>query len=1091
MKSALQPSKKLPYSHKTLPTQMSMQNAFQSERVVHKSFNSQKENHLNNSNSVNIGNTVGALSFINPSMSQGNTTINQTLRNFNTITHELEKINEQIGCNSTKQPAILINDTIKQNKKSNIVNYSTITQKKIGSKSLKRIPLNNIQNNPNLYNTLEMIDFNNTLDQNLNNMINPMSTKSKKTPSGQGTNFSLQPKQKKKGVKRTQHRKQASQNMMTYNQVFDYSNNSTGNANNHIVPIKETNLLQKAINEELRDNNNRTSKKRLPSYQNMIHAKQTTIVPPLNLDTQNISRSIMFNGINSNQIQSQKHLVMPQISERNMTRDELQFIHQRSERAIQQIKNQVQSQSNSFVNQQQLQNQYQKQNQQIHLQLNENSIQDDPHTNLMKQTKCSTVYQKEIKKNNDQIEQILENYQNLCQELDSDLKKYANNLPLQRGQSHTIGIFKDSHFIQRHVNNIASVHNLAKNGCNYIDETDNNCFDSEQKKNSSQKSFSIESSIQCNEYDDNQNHQFFEDTKNNNEVFLLTTQQDNKDMILPYQDSINSYNTADFTKFSIGELSNKLQQNNDANRNSMNNNTNMLNRNSLQNRTELLEEGFSLSLRVILKLLKTIKSTELFNYSFLDQIDQLNNLESLIDLMKFINNDPNAYLLKCPKIQNLLKISFPLIKQSNFSQLSGINSNIQETQQFLQSQKHNLLDSESQQKHILSPLSPSVNLVSSAITPIKIQNSNNINQQPKQKLLDTFNSINIQQTQLTQQERDAQLTLRNHEIFEDDYYLNQNNKRNQNLFNNSSSNKYKNSSLTKNNQSNNISTHHFNSSLQKQENIFDICEENSHINIVESQTPIQMKRNFKRDTSPFSQNRVSDISNQNYMQSDLQSEIGNNDYETTMNNRSISQHAFDNHQNHTDHTKVDWQSQHISKLNFSDVGGMGLIKNQNGSQRRINYSLNQNAPPQNVMMNINENELKDDYQYSEDEDESNNSTQRRLSILNPHVQNQNIIQPLNNQNVKHLESIHSEDDGRIIAYLEKVETARYKQNKENILQQQFLDQQLLQSQALPEDHSINKSLSSIEYAVNKFLGGFTTLKTEICQLKETVLNNNQ
>jgi len=32
---------------------------------------------------------------------------------------------------------------------------------------------------------------------------------------------------------------------------------------------------------------------------------------------------------------------------------------------------------------------------------------------------------------------------------------------------------------------------------------------------------------------------------------------------------------------------------------------------------------------------------------------------------------------------------------------------------------------------------------------------------------------------------------------------------------------------------------------------------------------------------------------------------------------------------------------------------------------------------------------------------------------------------------KHLDSIHSEDDGRIIAYLEKVETARNKQSKEN------------------------------------------------------------
>ena len=54
-------------------------------------------------------------------------------------------------------------------------------------------------------------------------------------------------------------------------------------------------------------------------------------------------------------------------------------------------------------------------------------------------------------------------------------------------------------------------------------------------------------------------------------------------------------------------------------------------------------------------MLKIYRSTELLNYSFLDQIEGLNNLESLVDLLKFVNNDPDAYLLKCPKIQNLLR----------------------------------------------------------------------------------------------------------------------------------------------------------------------------------------------------------------------------------------------------------------------------------------------------------------------------------------------------------------------------------------------------------------------------------------------------
>ena len=76
----------------------------------------------------------------------------------------------------------------------------------------------------------------------------------------------------------------------------------------------------------------------------------------------------------------------------------------------------------------------------------------------------------------------------------------------------------------------------------------------------------------------------------------------------------------------------------------------------------MLEEGLTLALRIILKMVRTFRSTELLNYSFLDQIDRLHNIESLVDLLKFINNDTESYLLKCPKIQHLLKNSMNLIR---------------------------------------------------------------------------------------------------------------------------------------------------------------------------------------------------------------------------------------------------------------------------------------------------------------------------------------------------------------------------------------------------------------------------------------------
>lgn len=64
----------------------------------------------------------------------------------------------------------------------------------------------------------------------------------------------------------------------------------------------------------------------------------------------------------------------------------------------------------------------------------------------------------------------------------------------------------------------------------------------------------------------------------------------------------------------------------------------------------MLEEGFTVALRIILKLVRNFDSQDLLNYSFLDQIEELSSLDSLIDLLKFINTDTEAYLIKCPKI---------------------------------------------------------------------------------------------------------------------------------------------------------------------------------------------------------------------------------------------------------------------------------------------------------------------------------------------------------------------------------------------------------------------------------------------------------
>ena len=57
-----------------------------------------------------------------------------------------------------------------------------------------------------------------------------------------------------------------------------------------------------------------------------------------------------------------------------------------------------------------------------------------------------------------------------------------------------------------------------------------------------------------------------------------------------HQESVNSYNTADFTKFSIAELSQSNQKNQ------------LIKESRIKHRLDSLEDGLSLALRIILKL---------------------------------------------------------------------------------------------------------------------------------------------------------------------------------------------------------------------------------------------------------------------------------------------------------------------------------------------------------------------------------------------------------------------------------------------------------------------------------------------------------
>ena len=67
-------------------------------------------------------------------------------------------------------------------------------------------------------------------------------------------------------------------------------------------------------------------------------------------------------------------------------------------------------------------------------------------------------------------------------------------------------------------------------------------------------------------------------------------------------------------------------------------------------------------------------------------------------------------------------------------------------------------------------------------------------------------------------------------------------------------------------------------------------------------------------------------------------------------------------------------------------------------------------------------------------------------------------------------------EDRIMPYLVKIDTAR-----QNTSGNEEVDSEPTRK------YEVNKSLNSIEQAVSKFLGGFNNLKSELSELKNTVL----
>jgi hypothetical protein len=72
----------------------------------------------------------------------------------------------------------------------------------------------------------------------------------------------------------------------------------------------------------------------------------------------------------------------------------------------------------------------------------------------------------------------------------------------------------------------------------------------------------------------------------------------------------------------------------------------------LEGRIGLLEDGLEAALKLVITLAKKVTKEAGIEVddSFLEKLEELNTLESVIDIIKFIESDSDSLLLQCAKI---------------------------------------------------------------------------------------------------------------------------------------------------------------------------------------------------------------------------------------------------------------------------------------------------------------------------------------------------------------------------------------------------------------------------------------------------------
>jgi len=102
----------------------------------------------------------------------------------------------------------------------------------------------------------------------------------------------------------------------------------------------------------------------------------------------------------------------------------------------------------------------------------------------------------------------------------------------------------------------------------------------------------------------------------------------------PRHASVDSYNTADFTKLSV---------------------------HTKQHQSSVLEEGLASALRIVLQLAKKLGGRDgHVDEGHLSQLEELHTVESVVDILKFIETDSDSLLLRCQRVQDLLLRSLSL-----------------------------------------------------------------------------------------------------------------------------------------------------------------------------------------------------------------------------------------------------------------------------------------------------------------------------------------------------------------------------------------------------------------------------------------------